>query len=174
MKVTIVNKKKKKNITIFPTIVMLFLGIILTFNSKGLLTGIFTFLGVLVLIYGIFKLIRFYQLKNQFKVEEQTFLVSGITSICTGLLVILLSNFITNAISIITGVWLIALGCSKINDALCYKTSYKNRYIISIISAFILFLLGLYTILADNVILVFIGIILIIYAGYSLFEYFFN
>jgi len=88
------------------------------------------------------------------------------------LVVVFLSNFIANTIQIVTGIWLIFIGISKMNQGIGLKQLNKKFYITHCISSIILMLLGIYTIVTDNVVFVFIGIILILYAGADLVNYF--
>ncbi len=172
MKVTIVKEKEKKDYSLFNSILLLVLGIILAFNSFGFISTIFTILGVIVTIFGFAKFVQYFQIKNQLKVEQPNILYMAIISITVGLLVIFLSNFLANTIQIVTGIWLLFIGINKVNNALIWKTTNNQRFIIEMISSIILILLGIYTIFAENVLFMIIGIILIIYAIIQFITYF--
>ena len=87
-------------------------------------------------------------------------------------LTILLASFITNAISILTGIWLIFAGINKLSTATLYKINQPKFYVVELVSAILFVLLGVYSIFADNVILMVLGIILIVYAISDLIRYF--
>lgn len=172
MKVTVLNKDKKNDYSFVNSLILLILGIFLTFNSDGLLNIIFDILGVIVILFGIYQFISYSKMKQQLHVENSSALMSAIFSISIGLIIILLSNFLTSAIQIVTGIWLFFMGLSKINSAMIWKEVNQRNFIISFIGAIILILLGIYTIFTQNVVFVFIGIVLIIYAIADLVNYF--
>ena len=168
MEVTILKQKSPK--TLASSILLLILGIFLTFNSDGLLNIIFDIIGAIVIIYGIYQLSHYFSQKKQFGVDDGTTLISGISSITIGLLVILLANFLSNAIKIVTGVGLIYLGITKLGTAITLKKT--RAFKTTLLSAVIMVLLGIYTLVAENVVFVTIGIILIIYSVLDILNYF--
>jgi len=174
MRVTVLNKKNSKNYSLFNSILLLILGIILAFNSDGFISIIFTILGVIVVCFGISKFLKYNQMKTQFHVEQSDILMSAIFYILGGLLIIFLSNFIANTIQVVTGVWLVFLSISKLNRAIAFKNVDKKQFIIECISIGVIFFLGIYTIVSNNVVFLFIGIALIIYAVFDILNYFFR
>lgn len=168
MEVTVLKQKNPK--TLASSILLLILGIFLTFNSDGLLNIIFDIIGAIVIIYGIYQLSHYFSQKKQFGVDDGTTLISGISSTTIGLLIILLANFLSNAIKIVTGIWLIYLGITKLGSALTLKRT--RAFKSTLLSAVIMFLLGIYTLVAENVVFVTIGIILIIYSVLDILNYF--
>ena len=152
MKVTVIKDEPQKN-NIISSIFLLILGIILTFNSKSL-----------IFLYGIYKMYHYYALKKKSNIIHSELLKSAITSMVVGILVIILSNFLTNAIQVVTGIWLIFIGLEKLQNATIYKGFSEKKYLSEIISSIIIILLAFYTIFTDNVLFIFLGIVLIIYA----------
>ena len=163
MKVTVVKQKDDKNLNIFSSIIMLILGIILTFNANQLVTTIFIILGVIVVGFGIIRLLTYFKEKSQLKIENNEALVSGILGIAIGLLTILLASILSNAIQIISGIWLLLVGLNKLIIYLQLKTN-----IVDLLISIVLILLGIYTVLFENAILILIGIVLIITAIYDI------
>ena len=172
MRVTIIEKDKGKGNLPIGTFFLLFLGIILTFNSEGFLSFLFIILGACLLLYGIYKFIRYFKVKQQFHYDDNVMMVNAVGSCTIGLLTILLASFITNAISILTGIWLIFAGINKLSTATLYKINQPKFYVVELVSAILFVLLGVYSIFADNVILMVLGIILIVYAISDLIRYF--
>ena len=168
MEITVLKNKKDKSI--ISSILVLILGIFLTFNSEGLLNIIFDILGAIIIIYGIYQFSRYYSQKKQFGSDDGATLISAISSITIGLLIIFLSNILTNAIKIVTGIWLVYMGLSKLGTALTLKNT--KAFKSSLLSAVIIFLLGIYTIIAENVVFVIIGVILIIYSILDIISYY--
>lgn len=172
MRVTVINNQKKENYFPFGSIALLILGIFLTFNAEGVLSFGFIFLGSFILLFGIYKFIKYYKIKAQFHYDDSTIMMSAVTSTLVGLLTIFLASFISNAIQIITGIWLISSGVMKINESLYFKSNFFNRYLVNLIVGILLIIMGIYSIFADNVVLIFLGIIIIIYALSNIINYF--
>ena len=107
---------------------------------------------------------HYYSLKKKSNIIHGELLKSAITSMVVGILVIILSNFLTNAIQVVTGIWLIFIGLEKSQNATIYKGFSEKKYLSEIISSIIIILLAFYTIFTDNVLFIFLGIVLIIYA----------
>ena len=171
LKVTIVNQKKKnKQRSLIYSIILLVLGIFLTFNSSGVLNTIFNIMGILVILFGIYRFFTYYRLKSQLKIDDPSILMSAIMSILFGVLIILLSNILTTTIQIVTGIWLLFVGISRLSEADITNIKDK-RNLIAVIGAAIIILLGLYTIFSENVLFVALGIILIIYSILDIINY---
>lgn len=171
LKVTIINQKKKyKQRSLIYSIILLVLGIFLTFNSSGVLNTIFNIMGILVILFGIYRFFVYYRLKSQLKVDDSSILMSAIMSILFGVLIILLSNILTTTIQIVTGIWLLFVGISRLSEADITNIKDK-RNLIAVIGAAIIILLGLYTIFSENVLFVALGIILIIYSILDIINY---
>lgn len=168
MKVTVLTNNKNKDTSLVIAIVLLILGLFLTFDSDGMMNIVFSILGGIIILYGIYKLTRFYSLKNTLKTTDQTLLMSSIAYIFFGLIIILLSNILTNAVNVITGIWLIYTGIDKILN----QRIINNGLSTPLITGIILIILGIYSIVSKNVIFVFIGIALIIYAVSEIIKYF--
>ena len=171
MKVTIINQKKKnKQRSLIYSIILLVLGIFLTFNSSGVLNTIFNIMGILVILFGIYRFFVYYRLKSQLKVDDPSILMSAVMSILFGVFIILLSNILTTTIQIVTGIWLLFVGISRLSEADITNIKDK-RNLIAVIGAAIIILLGLYTIFSENVLFVALGIILIIYSILDIINY---
>lgn len=172
MKVTVLKKGNNRDYTLVYAVILLIIGIFLTFNSEHFLTIIFDILGSLAILFGIYRFINYYHLKNELNVEDSNILMNAIASTLGGFIVILLSSVLTDAIKIVTGVWLIFLGINKLSNASIWKNIDQKLFLTELISSIILILLGIYCIVAENVVLMVLGIILIIYAIVEMINYF--
>ena len=172
MKVTIVDKNYKgQDSSLVYSIILLVLGIFLTFNANGVLNVVFDILGFLVMIYGVYKLVMALKLKKNFKTVNNSLMSSSIMSLVFGLLIIVLSQVLINAINVVTGMWLTFMGISKLNVALSICSIKKKDFIVSLTSSILIIGLGLYTIMSQNVVLTIIGILLIIYSVIDIINY---
>ena len=172
MKVTVVDKNYKgQDSSLVYSIILLVLGIFLTLNANGVLNIVFDILGSLVMIYGVYKLVMALKLKKDFKTANNSLMSSSIMSMIFGLLIIILSQVLINAINVVTGIWLIFTGISKLNVALSIGSIKEKDFIVSLISSILIIGLGLYTIMSQNVVLTIIGILLIIYSVIDIINY---
>ena len=172
MKVTVVDKNYKgQDSSLVYSIILLVLGIFLTLNANGVLNIVFDILGALVMIYGVYKLVMAFKLKKDFKTVNNSLMSSSIMSLIFGLLIIVLSQVLINAINVVTGIWLIFTGISKLNVALSIGSIKEKDFIVSLISSILIIGLGLYTIMSQNVVLTIIGILLIIYSVIDIINY---
>ncbi len=157
MKVTII-KEKEKETNIISNILMLILGIILTLNANKLITTIFLIIGIIITCLGIISLTKYFKDK-----DNNILLISSISLTAIGLLTTLLASILTNAIQIISGIWLLIIGLNKLFIYIQTKINIQN-----LIISIILIILGIYTIFFKNAILIIIGIILIITSIYNI------
>ena len=167
MKVTVLKKQGKYDTSIVIPIVLLILGLFLTFDSNGMMNIVFSVLGGIMIAYGIYKLISYNNLKKQLKTENTSILFSALAYITFGIIIILLSNLLTNAVNIITGIWLIYTGIDKI----IHQRIITNGLSTPLITGIILIIIGIYSIFSHNAVFVFIGIALIIYSLTEILNY---
>jgi uncharacterized membrane protein HdeD (DUF308 family) len=157
------NKEVKSLLT--PTIYLI-LGIILAFKSNEAVTLLFYIIGILVIIYGIKSFITYYQNKEIAQYKNVNLSIS-IISILIGILIIILAPALEISIRYILGFVLVYMGISRLLLQISYN-DYKN---LSSLSNIVLIILGIYSILFSNAVLVIIGWLLIINAILLFWEY---
>lgn len=147
-------------------ICLLILGLLLVSNSNNLLTTIFNIIGLLLIFYGIYLLIKYSKMK-QMKIEDLTIRNQMIFYITSGILTIILSNFLVNMINILTGLFLLFIGISRL-----VNNKFPDK--VNSIGTIIIILMGIYSILVENAALVLIGLLLICYVILDIVNYFNN
>lgn len=172
MKVTVLKNDEKKDYSIVYSILMMVLGIVLFLDANKVVTILFTILGALVILFGIYRFTYYAKMKKQFQMEDGNALISGVSSIAIGLLIILLSSILSNAIQIVTGIWLFFIGISKGTNAMAFKDLNRSLYLRDLIGSVFFLLLGIYTIFSHNVVFMIIGLALIVTASYDMYQYF--
>lgn len=172
MKGKIIIPNQSKNYRLVSIFISFIIGIILITNSNSIVTITFQIIGTLITLFGLYRLIQFFNLKKQFKTEDNNALVSGIIAITVGLLIVLLASAIEIGLRYILGIFLILRGINKLNFILTFKNSKHNTFFISgLIESIILIILGIYTILFANAALIIVGILLIISAIMDIISY---
>ena len=157
MKVTVVNqkkgkKKKKKSYYTSPylsSIVLLVLGIVLLFRSKEVVSMVFSVIGLLVLLYGIYKFVQYQKAKEVVDFFNESYLYVSVVCFVLGL---------------------IFVGLQKLEDAFMIKDTHSSLFITDVIVGFVIIALGVYTLLADNVVFMFIGIAMICYSLLDIYQ----
>ena len=156
----IVPKKKKKsekdNSDFLNPLIMLIIGLILTFSSDKFIVLICYFLGVIAIIVGIYNLVKYYKYKKELNYDNNSNLVIGGVAIFIGIIIITLASAIEVGIRYIIGLTLLYNGLKKLSLSLGSKEYYL------IVESVIFLGLGLYTILANNIVFTIIGILLVI------------
>ena len=147
-------------------ICLLILGLLLVSNSNNLLTTIFNIIGLLLVINGMYLLIQYSKMK-QMKIEDLTIRNQMIFYITSGILTIILSNFLVNMINILTGLFLLFIGISRL-----VNNKFPDK--VNLIGTIIIILMGIYSILVENAALVLIGLLLICYVILDIVKYFNN
>lgn len=171
MKTEIIKPKreKKENNSILTPIIYLILGVILAFKSNEAIKLLFYIIGLFVIVYGIKSFITYYQNKDSVQYKNINLSIA-IISIVLGLLLIVLAGALEISIRYILGFFLVYMGVSRLLTQISFG-DYKN---FSTLSNIVLIVLGVYSILFSNAVLVIIGWLLIINACLLFWEYFKN
>ncbi len=160
-----IQDKEKNKIELVGAITLFIIGFILFTNSSQAIIIVCYFIGSIILLFGGYNLIRYYSLKKELNIESNINLISGVISIFMGIIIILLASAIETFLRFIIGIILIYNGISKIKNSL----DYNNYFILTLGIIFVG--MGLYTILAENIILALCGIILMIASILDIIKY---
>lgn len=161
-----VKAKEAKKWDMIAPIFMLIIGIILFTNSSTAVVIVCYIIGTIGLVIGGYNLLSYSKLKKELNVEDTNKLILGISAIAIGLIVILLSSAIETFLRFIIGVVLISSGIKKAIPSI------DNRNYLFLIEGIIFIALGLYTILAENIVFTIIGLLLIISSIMDLINYY--
>lgn len=160
------NKEKDaKNYELVSSLVMLIIGIILLTNSSKAVILVCYFIGSAIIIFGSYHLLSYYRLKKELNIEKTTSLILGVTSVFIGLIFILLASAIETFLRFIIGIILIINGIKRITSSIDF------RNYIELVIGIILVALGLYTILAENIVFAIIGALLIVSSVMDIIKY---
>lgn len=162
MKGKIIKPEQKKKKNWISSVILLILGIVLITNSNSFITIILQIIGAIITLFGGYRLLEYFKIKKQFKMDDNMALMSGIISITVGLLTILLAGVIEIGLRYLLGFFLLLNGINKIIFSFELKETYKTLFITNLTEAVVIIILGLYTIFFQNAALMIIGIFLII------------
>ena len=120
-------------------------------------------IGAIIILYGIFMLIKnYYETKNDSNTSSTT-LVFGIVAIIVGILFIVLAQQISQIIQYFIGIWIIFTGIERLIIALSLGKD-NNSFITQLILAILILAAGIYTIFRGHLEIQIIGLIMMIYA----------
>lgn len=124
--------------SMFTSIVLFFLGMLLVFQSEATITTISYIIGAILIAAGAFALIRYISINTKGLDSTDLDILYGIVSIVLGILIITNPHAIANIIPIILGIAIIISSASKIQCAFNLKNAnneiWKATMIIAIIS----------------------------------------
>ena len=152
------------------SILFIVLGIIMILNSNITIKFISFFLGILFILIGILKIIRY--IRNKFIYSFYNYdLIIGILEILVGIFIMIFNTQITSLIRGIIGFWIIILGITKLNFSIKFKKySQSKTWIVELILAILLIICGIYISFKPGIIIFSLGVIIIIYAILDIIE----
>ncbi len=162
------NRKKNINLELIGAIIMFITGLILITNSSKAVIIICYCIGILISLFGGFNLLNYYRLKKELKIENTTNLIIGVITVFIGIITIILASAIETFLRFIIGLILILNGLSKI------KISIDNQNYIIMTIGIVLVGIGLYTVLAENIVFIIVGSLLILSSIIDIIKYFKN
>lgn len=170
----IVNKiKSMYRTSIIFSIILICIGIFLLINPETTLNAISYFFGILLIVWGLFPIIKFLTNKDQQNYLQVNFVI-GVISFIFGIIIMIKPNIIVSIIPLLLGIWMIINGSMKLYYALAINK--KISSISSIVISMIILLFGI-TLVCNPfsgavLITKIIGISLIIYSILDLLECF--
>lgn len=167
-------KKKFKNMyktSIIFSIILFLIGLFLLMKPETTLHAISYFVGIVLIIWGIIPVITFFSNKEKESYLEFSFII-GVFSLVFGIIVMINPNIIGSIIPLLTGIWMIINGVTKLFYALSINK--EGNATTSIIISLIILVCGLLLVFnpfGGAVMLTkLIGIFIIVYSVLDLIE----
>lgn len=165
-KIVIKSYESKKNLV---TPVLFFIvGLILFLNPSGVVNFISYIFGGVFLALGIGKYVA--DNKRIDKTTGDTFY--SVVMIILGVIFIFFSGAIEFLIRLAIGLWIIVNAINTIAIG-ANLAKLEKKAVVTLIIGFILLLMGLYTILVENLVLSTLGLVILIYAILEIIDYFY-
>jgi len=147
------------------------LGLIIACYPNTTFQIISNVLGSILIAYGTIKIIEYFKMKdiNSLYGTELSF---GVIAALLGLVIIICSDMIQAMIRILIGIWIIYSSIMRFGVAIKFKNFNSNNkvWIAGLIIALIMLLCGIYIITSPGAIMMYIGIIMVIYAVMDIIE----
>ena len=157
------NIKKSGLISLIPSAVFLFLGIIIVNHPEGTIKFVLYILGALLMAFGVIRLNTYYSLREKFQYYDFN-LMLGSLCFLIGLVIIVFGNTIALFFGIIIGLWIVLGSINRIHIALKLKDCGISYWYVSFVVALLILISGLYVVFSPKLLLVTVGAILIIYS----------
>ena len=156
---------KKKIADIILSLLLFVVGICLLFWSDEVIKVVTILLGSIFILYGIRAIIKYYKLEPR----SILLLSIGIISIVIGIILLFRQNIISEIISFIVGIFIIISSIGSLTNALEFR---NHNYMIGIGLSITGIIIGILCIigklLIPNIVLQFMGVLLIIYSVTSI------
>lgn len=161
--------KKTGWIAIVESLIFAILGIILMTKPEETIQVISTILGIIFMVIGIFKIVRYITSKGQNNFYNYD-LIYGLTAIVIGIVAMIYMSVIGSIFRIMIGVWIIYTSFVRINTAIQLKRINSKVWIYSLVLAILMFACGLYVVINTGAIVVTIGAIMVAYSVIDIIE----
>ena len=147
------------------------LGLIIACYPNNTFQIISNVLGSILIAYGTIKIIEYFKMRDMNSLYG-TELSFGVIAALLGLVVIICSDMIQAMIRILIGIWIIYSGIMRFGVAIKFRKFNSNNkiWIAGLIIASIMLFCGIYIITSPGVIIMYIGVIMIIYAVMDIIE----
>lgn len=152
---------------------VLILGVCLTVWADKVTTLVSILLGILAIIYGISAFVSYF--KNQDKImNDRMQFIFGIVVLVIGFTLIFKVEFLKGLISFIIGIYILLSSCLRLKECLDIKKSLNVKMTSAIVLSVLGIIIGMLCIagkfLVPDMIVTYIGILLIVYSVISFIE----
>lgn len=160
--------KKSGWTDIFVSLLFVLFGIMLITRPESIISIISILLGAICIIIGVLKLIDYYSTEKQ----DNYILAVSVVAIITGIIIMFCSDIILSVFRIIIGIWIIYSGLMNLQTTIVWKNYQSKLWIITILLAIIMIILGIYILINNGAVLQIIGGIIVTYGVTDIIENF--
>ncbi len=158
--------------SLISSIIFFILGAILFTSADKVISFISIAIGILLAVIGIINLtIYIHNVKKEIPTSKRHITVAVITLILA-FIFIFFSNIVEQFIRFIVGAWILLTGITRFINVLSINTK-SRKFIPLLVVSILLMAVGVYTIVIGNIVLAYIGLIMMIYAAIEIAGYIF-
>jgi|GEM_PF-1713943 len=158
-------------LSIVIAVLFMALGIFMLLNPELLVTVLYIAIGTVLLVMGAVNVIRFAFAKEK-KAAEFSMLVNGVVSIVLGILFLFRIEVLKDLVSIFVGILIIISSLSSLVEAFAFRKISRANVVFPVLLAVVGIVCGVLCligkIIVPNVIMQYMGIMLIVYGVVSL------
>ena len=160
--------KKIYRMSLISSIVFFVFGLLLIFQTEGIIKTVSIIIGIILLVIGIFPIVNYFRNRNQ-GILSSAGLLYGIFSAVAGIVIIFNKNLLSTIIPVLGGVWMIINSVNKIQIAMELRDNKISSWLISFIFAIIILiaatLLIIYPARGAIIVSKTVGIFIVIYSA---------
>ena len=150
-------------------LLFLVFGIILLTSTEDLITTVSKVIGAVLIVIGIIKSIIYIYMKGKICDYSISKLSVALAFICFGSLLIFLSGTLSFAIRTIVGMWILFAGINRIIFAISIKPMDNKGFLVYLLTAILMFILGI--LIISGILDQLIGLLIIIYSIIEIIDY---
>lgn len=157
--------KKSGWTSLIESIIFALIGLILIRNPEGTVSFISVFLGIALIIIGVYKIMVQLMAKEKGSLYENG-IVFGIMMIILGIVTIAFGKEISTVFSVVTGIWIIYSAILRILSSLRLKeiNGTSKIWIISLILSILILICGICILVNSATLVATIGVFILIYS----------
>lgn len=164
------NKESKITVNnLICALLFLVLGIMLLTSTEDLITTVSKVIGSILIVIGIIKSIIYIYMKGKVGDYSISKLAFALGFICFGSLLIFLSGTLSFAIRTIVGIWILFAGINRIIFAISIKSMDNKGFLVYLLTALLMFILGV--LIISGILDQLIGLLIIIYSIIEIVDY---
>lgn len=161
--------KKTGYTAVITSVILGMIGFIMFIYSKTTLKLITYAIAGLLILVGFIKIIGYIVDKNK-KEYFNYDLINGTINAVIGIVLLTHPGILENLLGIILGIWIIYTGLTRLGISLKLKELKSKMWILMLILSIIILAMGIYIIMAPNLIIATLGMIIFIYSIMDLIE----
>lgn len=133
--------KKIYRMSLISSIVFFVFGLLLIFQTEGIIKTIAITIGAILLVIGIFPIVNYFRNRDQ-GILSSAGLLYGIFSAVAGIVIIVNNNLLLTIVPVLAGVWMIINSVNKIQIAMELRDNKISSWLISFIFAIIILIVA--------------------------------
>jgi len=161
--------KKTGWTSIITSVITSIIGIAIICNPEAIMESIAYILGIILIIFGAFKLINYFMSKGAYDFSNYE-MVFGILAIVLGIVTIAYRETIVTIFRIIIGIWILYSGLMRFGLVTKLRAINVPEWKWSLIIAILILICGIYVIASSGAIGLAIGIVILFYSIMDIIE----
>lgn len=155
--------KHQSWMSMFISLIMIVIGVIIIFNPNITVTMLSFTLGLIMIIDGILNILDYFTLKSKYNLFNQNF-IYGIVIIFLGVLVIINIKEVNILFKILIGIWVLYSGIQKLFLSITLNKLRVNLSLVMLLLSIITIITGLYLMFYPEVVIIAIAVVIIVYS----------
>ena len=163
--------KKAGWTSILTSVILAFVGLVMIYNPDTTMQFISTILGIIFIVIGIIKITNYFIARGNSTLFNND-ISWGLVAVILGLVTIVYSSTIESIFRIMIGIWIIYSGFTRFSLSFKLKDVNHSMWKVMLVLSVLMIIAGLYVTFYSGVLIVFLGIIILVYSIMDIIESF--